>query len=143
MQLALQELRGTTQPAERVFDLVGELFDHQPAAVQAREQVVLARDALALRRVGQLEQQMGSGDLAFERGDRDIECTDVARGAGRSQGQLAFRESLARVERSAQDSDEAVGIMQKIAKRTAARLVETEGKQILRGDVRVNGAQLR
>src|SRR5256885_4574121 len=40
-----------------VFDLVGQLLHHQAAAVEARQQVVLAGDALALRGVGELEQR--------------------------------------------------------------------------------------
>ena len=61
-QLALEQLRRAAQAAERVFDLVGELPHHQAAAVEARQQIVVARDALALRGVGELDQQVRAGD---------------------------------------------------------------------------------
>ena len=48
-QLALQQLRRAAHAAERILDLVRELADHQAAAVQTRQQIVLARDALPLR----------------------------------------------------------------------------------------------
>ena len=57
-QLALEQLRRAAQAAERVFDLVRELPDHQAAAVEPRQQIVFARDALPLRGVGKLEQQL-------------------------------------------------------------------------------------
>ena len=41
-----EQLRGAAQAAERIFDLVRELANHQAAAVEAREQIVVARDAL-------------------------------------------------------------------------------------------------
>ena len=58
--------------------------------VQARQQLVLARDALALRGVGELQQQVRAGDLAVERRDGDVDdararaqramaCTDSSR----------------------------------------------------------------
>ncbi len=62
-QLALQQLRRAAQAAQRILDLVRELAHHQAAAVQLRQQVVLARDALPLRGVGELEQQVRAGDL--------------------------------------------------------------------------------
>ena len=66
-ELALEELRRAAQAAERILDLVRELPNHQAAAVEARQQVVVARDAMALRVVRELEQQMRAGDLTFER----------------------------------------------------------------------------
>ena len=61
-QLALEQLRRAAQPAQGILDLVRELANHEAAAVEAREQVVLARDALPLRGVGELEQQLATGD---------------------------------------------------------------------------------
>ena len=61
-QLALEQLRRAAQAAEGIFDLVRQLAHHQAAAVEPREQIVLARDALALRGVGELEQQVCAGD---------------------------------------------------------------------------------
>ncbi len=138
LQLALEQLRGAAQAAERVFDLVGELADHQAAAVEAREQVVLARDALPLGGVGELEEQVRAGDLAFERRDGDVERAGIARRAGGAHGELAVGDALARLERAAQDAGQAVAIVQEIGERAAARLVQAEGEQVLRGNVGVD-----
>jgi hypothetical protein len=35
-------LRRTPQAPERIFDLVRQLPDHEPAAIEARKQIVLA-----------------------------------------------------------------------------------------------------
>jgi hypothetical protein len=56
-QLARQQLRGAAQTAERIFDLVRELPDHQPPAVDLRQQRGLARNALMLSRVADLDQR--------------------------------------------------------------------------------------
>ena len=56
-QLALEQLRGAAQAAERVLDLVRELADHEPAAAELREQRVLAGQAPVLGDVLDLEQQ--------------------------------------------------------------------------------------
>ena len=62
-QLALEQLRGAAQAAQRIFDLVRELANHQPAAAELREQRVLARQAPVLRDVLDLEQQVRAGNL--------------------------------------------------------------------------------
>ena len=142
-QLALQQLRRAAQAAERIFDLVRELPDHQAAAVETRQQIVLARDALPLRGVGQLEQQVRAGDLAGERRDGHVQGARLARRAGGPHDELAIGDALAGGERAAQDRRQPVGVVQEVAERAAARLVEAEGEQVLRGDVGVDGAQLR
>ena len=53
----LEQLRRTAQTAERIFDFVRELADHQAAAAQLRQQRVLARQAPMLRDVLDLQQQ--------------------------------------------------------------------------------------
>ncbi len=105
LQLALEQLGGAAQAAERVFDLVGELPDHEPAAVQARDQVVLARDALPLGGIGELEQQVGAGDLALERSDGDVQRAGFARRAGGADGELAIGDALSGLERAPQDGE--------------------------------------
>ena len=141
-QLALEQLRRAAQPAERVLDLVRELAHHQAAAVQARQQVVLARDALALRGVGELEQQLRAGEPA-EGGDGDVQRAQLARRAGRAHRDLAVGDALAGLQRAPQDAAEAVGVVQEVAERAAARHLQAEGEQVLRGDVGVHRAQLR
>ena len=54
LEFALEQLRGAAQAAERILDLVRELPNHLAAAVEPREELVLARDALALRGVRDL-----------------------------------------------------------------------------------------
>src|SRR5205807_1837548 len=98
VQLALEKLRRAAQSAEGIFDLVRQLFDHEPAAIEARQQIGLARDAAPLRGVGQLEQQMGSGDLPLEGRDRHIQRARIPRGAERPEAELAVRESFTRIE---------------------------------------------
>ena len=58
VQLAFQQLRGAAQAAERILDLVRQLANHLAARIEARHQLVLARDALALRGVGDFQQQV-------------------------------------------------------------------------------------
>ena len=55
-ELALEQLRRAAQAAERILDLVRELANHRAAAAELRQQRVLARDALVLRRVRDLDQ---------------------------------------------------------------------------------------
>ena len=58
VQFALEQLRGAAQAAERILDLVRELPNHLAAAVESRDELVLARDALPLRGVGDFQQQV-------------------------------------------------------------------------------------
>ena len=103
LQLAFQQLRGAAQAAQGIFDLVRELFDHEAAAVEPGEQIVLARDALTLGCVGQLQQQVGSRYLAFERRDSDVQRARVARRPGRPHRQLTISETFAGIEGAAQE----------------------------------------
>jgi hypothetical protein len=66
-ELALEQLRRAAQAAERILDLVRELARHHAAAVEARAQLALAREARALRLVGQLEQQLRAGHAVERR----------------------------------------------------------------------------
>src|SRR6185437_2791923 len=138
LQLALEELRRPAQAAKGIFDLMRELPDHEPTAVEARDQVVLARDALSLSGVGQLEEQVDTGDLTLERCDGNVERAGLARRAGRAEGELPVGDAFAGLERTAQDADQAVAVEHEVRERAAARLVEAEGEKILRRDVRVD-----
>ena len=141
-QLALEQLRRAAQAAERVFDLVRELPHHQAAAVEARQQIVLARDALALRGVGDLQQQLRAGEPAEGR-DGDIERAHLARRARRADRHLAIGDALAALQRAPQDAAQAFRVVQEVAEGAAARHLQAEGEQVLRGDVGVHRAQLR
>src|SRR5256885_16603393 len=82
-----------------VFDLVGQLLHHQAAAVEARQQVVLAGDAPALRGVGELEQRMSAGE-AGERRDGDVERAHFARRARGPHGELTVGDAFAGLQRA-------------------------------------------
>ena len=100
VQLALEQLRRAAQAAERILDLVRELPNHLAAAVEARHQLVLARDALALRGVGDFQQQVLALEFAVERRHRDVDdAMFAAQRAGHaptSRARRAFRRSRAR-----------------------------------------------
>jgi hypothetical protein len=142
-RLAFQQLRRAPQAAERIFDLVRQLPDHEAAAIEPRQQVVFARDALALSRVRQLQQKMGAGDLSGQRRDSYIQDTGVTRSPERPDNQLAVGDSLTGFECPAQNAAQTVRVLQKVAEGAAPRLVQAECEQILRGDIRVDGAELR
>src|SRR5205814_7168492 len=61
----------------------------------------------------------------------------------RSHGELAVGDALARLERALEDPREAVRIVQKVRERAPAGFLQGEGEQVLGGDVRVHGTQLR
>ena len=50
-----------------------ELAHHEPAAIEAREHLALARDALARARIGQFDQQVRAGHLSLERRHGDVD----------------------------------------------------------------------
>ncbi len=142
VQLALQQLRGAAQAAQRILDLVRQLPNHLPAGVEARHQFVLARDALALRGVGDLEQQIAPLELAVERRHGDVDDAMLAAERTGHHGHLAFGEGLAGLERAAHQRRQRIGFEHQRKKRLAARLVDAHGEQILRGDVGVHHAQV-
>ena len=120
-----------------------ELADHQAAAVEAREQVVLARDALALRGVGELEQQVRAGE-PIEGSDRHVERARLARRPGRAQRRARGRRCSRRSSSTRRRMPPSrLGLVQEIRERSAARLLQAEGEQVLRGDVGIHRAQLR
>ena len=67
MQFAIQQLRRAAQSAERILNLMAELANHEPAAVEPREHLALARNALPRTRIGELDQQVRAGHLSLER----------------------------------------------------------------------------
>ena len=140
MQGAREQLRRAAQATQRIFDLMRELADHEATAVEARQQIALARDALPLRRVGKFEQQMSSGDCPFERRNRDVKDARIACGAGGFQLQFAIRDALARVEHAAQGRKQPVRLVQKVAEGAAARLLQTEGEHVLSRHVGIDRA---
>ena len=118
-QLALEQLRRAAQAAQRVFDLVRELPQHQATAVQARQHVVLARDALPLRGVGELEQQVRAGDLPSS-GVMVTSSVRASRGVAAGRRPARDRRGFAGLERAAQDPISALESCRKIAEGSAA-----------------------
>ena len=59
-----------------------ELANHRAAAAELREQRVLARDALVVRGVGELDQHAAAAARRIERRDGDIEHAQRSAGAG-------------------------------------------------------------
>ena len=49
-----------------VEQLLSELAQHEPAAVEPREHLAFARNALPGTRIGELDQQVGAGSLSFQ-----------------------------------------------------------------------------
>src|SRR5207245_10634826 len=86
---------------------------------------------------------MSSGDLPFEGRDRHIQRARIPWGAERPEAELAVRESFTRIERPAENVGECVRLLQKVAEWAAARLVQTEREQVLRGDIGIDRAKLR
>src|ERR1700723_2621183 len=67
-EFPFEQLCGAAQAAERVFDFVRELADHQTASSQLRQQSVLASQAPMLRDVFDFQQQPGlvsESDLGY------------------------------------------------------------------------------
>ena len=82
LQLAFEQLRRTAQATERILDLVRELANHGAAAAELREQRVLARDALVVRGVGELNQHAAAAARRIERRHRKVEHAQRRAGAG-------------------------------------------------------------
>ncbi len=85
---------------------------------------------------------MRSGDLAFERGDGYVERARLARRAQGPHGDFAIGNSFTSLQSTAQQDCETVGVLEKVAKRTAAGFFQAERKEVLRSHIGVNGAQL-
>ena len=103
VQLALEQLRGAAQTAERILDLVRELPNHLAARVEARHQLVLARDALALRRVGDFQQQVFALEFAVERRHRHVDDAMLAAQRAGHHRHLALGQRFSGVERAAHE----------------------------------------
>ena len=97
-QLALEQLRGAAQAAQRILDLVRELTNHETAAAELREERVLTRQPAMLRDVLDLEQEAARSAAERDFGDRAIENpVDAARGGPR---QFALHHALAALPRA-------------------------------------------
>ena len=78
----------------------------------------------------------------------DLADADAALPAGVQEleevvAQLAIGDSHSGLEHAAQRRDQSIGLVQEIAERPAARLVQAEGEDVLRRNIGVDGAQLR
>jgi hypothetical protein len=134
-QLARQQLRRAAQTTERIFDLVRELPNHQPAAVDLRQQRCLARNALMLSRVADLDQHGGRCRL-FVRRDHAID-DQLALAVHRPQRQLAAQEWTRSLERALDNRIELGGRREQFFERPAAGLIAADAEQGFRGDVEI------
>ena len=136
-ELAREQLRRAAQSAERIFDLVRELANHQPAAADLRQQRGLARDALMLGRVADLDQHRRRRAGFFVRRDGAIDdelaiAVDRAAAPARA-ARTAARSRIAR----SMTASSAAGIGEQLGERPAARLVAADAEQRFGGDVQI------
>ncbi len=92
-QFALEQLRGTAQAAQGVFDFVRELADHEPAPPELRQQGIFSGQAPVLSDVLDFQQQAAAFLTEGGGGHRAIE--DAVEAAGRRPGQFAQHHALA------------------------------------------------
>src|SRR5450631_707065 len=134
-QLALEQLCGAPQTAERIFDFMGKLPDHQPAAAELRQQRIFARQSPMLRDVLDLQQQarraMSDDDLS----NRAVEyAVDSTR---RGPGQLTLNDALAARPGTFEEVLQGLGAARKFDERPAERLIGTQAQQGLTGGIQV------
>ena len=82
LELAFEQLCRTAQSTEWVLDLVRELANHRAAAAELREQRVLARDALVVRGVGELDQHAADAARRIKRRNGHVEHAQGSAGTG-------------------------------------------------------------
>ena len=107
-KLALQQLRGATQTAQRIFDFMRELPDHHSAADEPLTQIAFTRQPRALGRIREFQQQVCARHLPFKRRNRNIQHARLALRATGLDSQLAFRKSVALIARALERCDQAV-----------------------------------
>src|SRR5690606_18266840 len=129
-QLPCEQLGGAAQSAERIFDLVRQLTNHQAAAADLREQRGLARDALMLSRIGELDDEAGGCRRIFERRHRAID-DELAFAVDGSQRQLAARVRTPSLDCALHDALEPGGVRNELFERATARLIATDAEQRL------------
>src|SRR5258707_330553 len=126
-QLALEQLRGAPQTAERVFDFMGKLPDHEPAAAQLRQQGIFSRQAPMLRDVLDYQQQTRRIMPHDALGDGAVEYAVDSAGSG--PGQFALNDALAAQPRTFAEIEEAFGAARKIGEPPAERLLGAQAQQ--------------
>jgi len=82
LQLALEELGGAAQAAERILDLVRELPDHRAASAELGEQRVFAEYSLMLRDVGEFHDHAARMAGLLEGRHRHVERAGRSGGPG-------------------------------------------------------------
>src|SRR6185369_4508808 len=113
------------------------------AAVESRYELVLARDALPLRGVGDFQKKVFAVEFAVEWRHRDVDDAMLATERTGLHGQFALGECLARIDGPTHESAQRIGFEYQREKWLAARLVDAGGEQILGGHVGVDHAQVR
>src|SRR5690606_10579730 len=135
-QLALEQLSGTAQTAERILHLVRELADDAPRQALLREQRSLAPHLAVAVCVDELEQQHA---LVLERARAAIEDELAARHA---RAELAQAEGQARRQRTPAERDELRRRMHEIADRVTRDAARADAEQRLGREVQVRDHQV-
>src|ERR1700723_1526497 len=134
-EFPFEQLRGAAQAAERVFDFVRELADHQAASSQLRQQRVLASQAPMLRDVFDFQQQPGLALSESDLSDGAVENTiDSAR---RRPRQFALYHRLTSLPRAIEQRQQGLGAARQFGDAPAECLVGTQAQQGLRGGIQI------
>ena len=143
MQLALEQLRGAAQAAERILDLVRELPNHQAAAHRGAP---AARSRARCAGAAWRRRARAAGTLPVELASSGVMVTSMtrcSRPSGPVSTVISRSDSVSPVSSARRMSAiERIGFEHQREEGFAARLVEAEGEQILRGDVGVDQAQV-
>src|SRR3981189_2548582 len=126
-QLALEQLRGAPQTAERIFDFMGKLPDHQPAAAELRQQGIFAYQAPVLRDVLDFQQQTRRIKSDDDLSDGAVEYpVDAAR---RGPSQFALHDALAAQPRAFEEIEQAFGAARKVDETPPERLIGAQAEE--------------
>ena len=120
-QFPFEQLRGAAQAAERIFDFVRELADHQAAAAQLRQQRVLASQAPMLRDVLDLQEQPQA--LAAESHLRHGAIEDAVHPSRGRPREFALHHAFAALARAIEQRQQALGAARQFGDGTAQRLI--------------------
>src|SRR4029077_7914590 len=135
-----EQLRGAPQTAERIFDFMGQLPDHQPAAAQLGQQGIFSRQAPMLRDVLDFQQQVW-GIIDGDLGDGTVEYAVDSAGCG--PGQFALNDALAAAQPGTfAEIEEAFCAARKIDEAPAERLIGPQAQQGLAGGIQVDDVQV-
>ncbi len=136
VELALEELRGTANAAERIPDLVREVADQLAVRLLLLVQSLLAGDLQLLVDMPELEQQRGF--LRLDRGHRAGQMQ--LRLAGDRELELLLGVGRAAADRLVDRRGQARGVRENLFRTMAHEMLLRELEQVLRGGIGVGHA---